>query len=187
MSGAVRTRASGVMVRLPLTASVGEARSAIPDGGWVGITSEDGSVVGLAADEDLQVPAREVPLAVVARSLPPLVTVAADAAAAVAVCSPAFRVLGPRHPVLVEDAGEPIGVWAGRNLAEAIVSFGSWRSAGVTDASLQGEIGISEIRAVCHHREAGTDCLATRTFPEPPEDMPECENPRCLSEHAFEW
>ena len=187
MSGAVRARANGVMVQLPLTASVEEARSAISDGGWVGITGEDGSVVGLAAHEHLELSARGARLAEVASSLPPLVTVKADVAAATAVCSPAFRVLRPHHPVLVEDGDEPIGVWAGENLAEAIVSFGSSRGAGLADFGLQGPVDISEIRAVCHYCEAGTDCLAQRAFPEPPDDMPECANPKCLTAHTFEW
>jgi hypothetical protein len=183
MGSAVRARINGIMVKLPLTASVGEALSVLPPDGWVGITAEDGSVVCLAARGDLQAERHSVSLATIARLSPPLVTVNADVPVAEAVRSPAFRALSPRRPVLVEDAGGPLGVWAGQNLAEAFVGYGSNRAS--SDVGLQGDINIGGVRMVCKYQEEPRSCLATQTFLELPDEYPQCPNPHHLSEHIF--
>jgi hypothetical protein len=183
MSDVVRARINGTVVQLPLEASAGDALSAVPSGGWVGITAEDGSIVGLVADEDLRGEGPDTPLAAMAVSLPPLVAVNADAAPADAIGSPAFRSLVPRQPVLVEEGGAPLGVWAGQDLAEQVVSHGSTRFA--TDVGLNGQINIAVVRLICKYREELRCCLAPRTFPELPDRLPQCENPRHMSAHLF--
>ena len=185
MIDAVRARINGTVVKLPLTATVGDALSALPPDGWVGITAEDGSVVCLAARGDLQAEKRQASLATMARSLPPVVTVDADVPVTSAVRSPAFRVLSPRRPVLVEDVGGPLGVWAGQSLAEAVVGYAFAVNRGSSDVGLHGEIGIGAVRMMCKYHEESQDCLATAAFPEPPDTYPPCPNPHQLSAHIF--
>jgi hypothetical protein len=184
MDSRVADKATGEVTQLPATMPVGAALAVLPADAWAVITAEDGVAVGLASAEDLRTQSASVSLGVVARALSPLVVVAPGVAVVDAVRSRAFRALRPRQPVLVEDREGVHGVWAGAGLAEAIVAYGSTRS---PDAELHGRIGIAQIRRQCGYMLGTRPCPAARSFPEPPDELPECDNPGRLAAHRFVW
>jgi hypothetical protein len=107
--------------------------------------------------------------------------VLADGRTPVAAVLPALE---PDDVVVLTDAGTVVGVWAGEDLADAVM-LGPPRF--TTDVRLPGEIRIPEVRRRCRYAEAGTTCHSVLSVPEKPEVMPECGNPRQLTAHRFAW
>jgi hypothetical protein len=106
--------------------------------------------------------------------------VTADAATpvAAAVASAAFRAVDAGTPVVLLDAGRVAGVWAGPDLADALL-HGAVRLPGAT--ALPGRIDIPLIRRRCRV------CGEHATFAERPVEPAPCPNSRGLDAHPFGW
>jgi hypothetical protein len=88
--------------------------------------------------------------------------------------------------VVLTAGSRPIGVWAGESLAEHLFAAGPSRSA--IDTMLPGTINIGRFTHKCHHIDSDqVPCGAIESFPEPPDTMPRCRNPRGLTPHYFVW
>src|SRR5204863_299557 len=85
-----------------------------------------------------------------------------------------------RRTVLVLSKDHLVGVWPAERLAEVMASF---RHRGPADAMLPGRIEIGRIVRQCGYVEQSVACLDIHTFPEKPDHMPWCRNPRDLYPH----
>ncbi|WP_204029417.1 hypothetical protein [Sinosporangium siamense] len=98
--------------------------------------------------------------------------------------SAAVKGLDPRSPVIVIADRQVIGVWAGPDLAAAILDGGRRL---LSDLLLPGEIAIPEISRICQYTEDDHACGQVTTFHVKPFQMPQCTNSRALADHTFEW
>ncbi len=184
MGRSIEDRANKNFLQLPANMSVGAALEALPDSTWVVIMTEVGLAIGIANLKDLQDYDMGVMLGTVARKLPLLVVVDADASASDAVLSPAFNRLALGQPVLVEHKhrGAVAGVWVGEDLKNAL-SYQGRRGAD----SIDGNVRIAHIRRQCGYSDGTDYCTAVRIFFELPDQLPECNNPGELPSHRFIW
>jgi hypothetical protein len=102
----------------------------------------------------------------------------------VALASAALSELDEDGAVVVLDGDRVLGVWAGLDLATALMR-GISRQA--TDAGLPGEISVPLIRKACRYGQNGVCCAQPLTFTEKPPVMPDCPNVRGLTPHPFGW
>ncbi|BEL05193.1 hypothetical protein Q0Z83_033840 [Actinoplanes sichuanensis] len=95
-----------------------------------------------------------------------------------------LHLLDPDDVVVLTDGGAVTGVWAGDDLADAVMA-GPQRF--TTDVRLPGDIRIPEVRRRCRYAEGGTVCHQSMSFVEKPSEPPACGNPHALAAHRFGW
>lgn len=95
-----------------------------------------------------------------------------------------LRLLEPDDVVVLTEAGAVTGVWAGDDLADAVMAGPSRFT---TDVRLPGDIRIPEVRRRCRYAEGGAVCHEPMSFVEKPSDLPGCGNPHGLAAHRFGW
>jgi hypothetical protein len=150
---------------------------------WVVITAEGGTPIGLTEAAHLRDHDPALTLGAVARALPSLVRVSANASVAQAVHAPAIRRLPSGQPALVVADSTVVGVWAPADIADARLRFGSSR--GARDSGLDGRINIAQVQRACAFEDEGRRCLDRHWFVELPDPPPLCRNPRDLPQHLF--
>lgn len=165
---------------------VDAATAAAGNAAYVVVTAADGSLSGVLATKNLRECPGTIALSELVREGLPLVTVPAEVDPAVAAKAPVMNAVWP--PVAIVVAGDDIvGVWAGPDLAGALLSAGGGsRSPG--DWALLGKVDqIPQVRRACGHESQGGKCLAVVAFSEKPDEMPDCPNPNALRPHSFVW
>lgn len=174
---------------LEATTTVDAARRAVDalgHGGdtWVGIGDQQGRLRILDVD-DLAGAWEGATLADLEPHCVAPVTVPWHAEVADVIRSPELLEGGPGAAVVVVRPGGIQGVWAGTDLADAVLSSSALRS--FADTTLHGTTLIKEIARACAYTERATVCTTTCTFEERPDAMPSCPNAQGLSPHAFVW
>ena len=95
-----------------------------------------------------------------------------------------LRDLAPDGAVVcVDGARRVVGVWAGHDLADALM-LGALRH---SDVRLPGRIAIPRLTRLCQFAGPGTRCGTPLSWPERPETMPPCPNASGLADHTFVW
>lgn len=170
------------------------ARTAAREAGgarYVVITGASGLPVGLVRTERLLGVASELFLSQVARMHPPVVLVPAEFPVGAAARTPLVDRLPSGLPGVVIVSGDrPVGVWERDDVDVVTLEFGGDTRGGgglPSDWVLPGTIGIPKQARECGFTEDGRSCGDERTFPEKPDEMPECRNPRGLTQHRFVW
>lgn len=186
MAEIVGERALDDVVELAASETVGSALSRLRGAHWVAVVDDQGVPVCVAASDDLERQGWERHLRDLVLTFPPFVVVEDEMPVREAVRSSAFRTMDAESPVLVRRKGAVAGVWAGDDLAEAMLANVQARRF-ASDTALPGNIGIPQIVRLCGFAHAGRPCLDRRSFPEKPEAMPACHNPKRLPPHAFLW
>ncbi len=176
-------------VAVPAAKTVAAALSDAGGARWIVLTSGDNLPVGLIETVRLSAHTGDTTLEQLAAGLPPLIVVPADMELAEAVRSPAFDELlpGAAGAVVVRD-NTIEGVWIDTDLASALSQYsGTIRQMSAGDADLPGTITIPKVARLCRYVEGKQQCGVAMTFPEKPDQLPACPNPRELKPHTFVW
>jgi hypothetical protein len=180
--------ASTDIVSVPGTASVGDARAAAGGAEWAVITDAASRPVQVlhtseldAVQDDRVVASLDgAPVFVLPSRLPLDLVGRTSQAARIGA-----RLLQVRAIVVYDqDPTRPVGVWGGSDFGTFLSQLSPSRS---YDSSLPGNINLPPIRRPCSFFEAAVVCEWILECKELPDDMPECENPKQLTAHAFSW
>jgi len=182
--------ASADFVTVPTAATVAEARSAAAGKQWIVLTDAAGLPVRVLSPASLTGLPPADPLAGLKAGavllLPEWLPVDQLARARSVRCS-GQRLADVRAIVTYnDDPIRPAGVWAGRD-------FGAVRSVLSADrlfpfnSALPGRPDIPPVRHACAFAEAAAVCGCSQDFDELPDSLPECDNPKHLTAHAFTW
>lgn len=190
----VEERATVDFVALAGATTAGSAAREAGGARYVVITGASGLPVGLVRTERLLGVASELFLSEVARMHPPVVLVPAELPVGAAAQTPLVDRLPSGLPGVVIVSGDrPVGVWEREDVDVVALEFGGATRGGggggglPSDWLLWGTIGIPKHARECGFAEDGRLCGDERTFPEKPDEMPECRNPRGLTPHRFVW
>jgi hypothetical protein len=159
------------------------------------ITTDQGLPIGLVEARQLSRYTADMRLMELARTLPATALVPGELSVGTAVRAAVIDQLPSSAPgAICVSRGLPVGIWKREDIDVAAFAFGGATrgpagggGGAPSDSILPGDIEIPKLSHECWFTEDGERCADYRTFPEPPDEMPACRNPRKLTPHTFVW